>query len=71
MTARQDSDNLAWDQSDELWEGAMNQVRLSSTCRKIESFAKRMFEKPVTLVTPIVIGGFNVLYPIRVEDLLF
>ncbi|TVY15460.1 hypothetical protein LARI1_G008751 [Lachnellula arida] len=67
MTARQDSDNLAWDRSDELWEEAMKQVRLSSTCRKIESFAERMFGKPVSLVTPLIIGGFNVLYPIRIE----
>ncbi|KAF7543545.1 hypothetical protein G7Z17_g10646 [Cylindrodendrum hubeiense] len=69
MEARQDSDNLAWDRSDERWEEAMKQVRLSSTCRKIESFAKRMFGNPVTLVTPLIIGGFNVLYPIRVEGL--
>ncbi len=45
----------------------MKQVRLSSTCRKIESFAERMLGKPVTLVTPLIIGGFNVLYPIRIE----
>ncbi|KAI5861660.1 phosphotransferase [Durotheca rogersii] len=68
MTARQDSDNLAWDRSDELWEEAMKQIRLSSTCRRIESFAQRMLGKPVKLVTPLIIGGFNVLYPIRIED---
>jgi hypothetical protein len=67
MTARQDSDNLAWDRSDELWEEAMNQVRLSSTCRKIESPAERIFGKRATLVTPLIIGGFNVLYPIRIK----
>ncbi|TVY39704.1 hypothetical protein LSUB1_G006866 [Lachnellula subtilissima] len=67
MTARQDSDNLAWDRSDELWEEAIKQVRLSSTCRKIEAFAERIFEKPATLVIPIIIGGFNVLYRIRIE----
>lgn len=69
MTARQDSDNLAWDRSDELWEVALKQVRLSTTCRKIESFAERIFGKPATLVTPLIIGGFNVLYPIRVEGI--
>lgn len=69
MAARQDSDNLAWDRSDELWEKAMKQVRLSSTCRKIESFAERMFGKRASLVTTLIIGGFNVLYPIRIEGL--
>lgn len=68
MTARQESDNLAWDRSDELWEQAVKQVRLSSTCRKIEAFAKRKLGESATLVTPIIIGGFNVLYPIQNES---
>lgn len=67
MAARQDSDNLAWDRSDELWEEALRQVRLSSQCRKVESFAGRISGKPATLVPPLIIGGFNVLYPIRLE----
>lgn len=68
MAAREDSDNLAWDRSDELWEEALRQVRLSSQCRKIESFAERICGESTTLVTPLIIGGFNVLYPIRLED---
>ncbi|PVH76479.1 phosphotransferase [Cadophora sp. DSE1049] len=67
MAARQDSDNLAWDQSDERWEKARKQVRLSSTCRNVESFARSIMEESATLVTPLMIGGFNVLYPIRIE----
>lgn len=69
MTARQDSDNLAWDRSDELWEEAMKQVRLKTTCRKVEAFAERILGEPASLVTPLIIGGFNVLYPIRAEGL--
>ncbi|KAH9214503.1 hypothetical protein DL95DRAFT_503460 [Leptodontidium sp. 2 PMI_412] len=69
MAARQDSDNLAWDRSDELWEAAMKAARLPSTCRKIEAFAEKMFGKKVTLIPPLIIGGFNVLYPIQVEGL--
>ncbi|KAG5664368.1 hypothetical protein KAF25_008102 [Fusarium avenaceum] len=68
MRARQESDNLAWDRSDELWEQAVKQVRLSSTCRKIEAFAKRKLGESATLVTPIIIGGFNVLYTIQSES---
>ncbi|KAL2067835.1 hypothetical protein VTL71DRAFT_15933 [Oculimacula yallundae] len=67
MSARQDSDNLAWDRSDELWEEAMKKVRLSCTCRNIELFAKKMLGQSATLVTPLIIGGFNVLYPFRIE----
>ncbi|TVY81057.1 hypothetical protein LSUE1_G005268 [Lachnellula suecica] len=68
MSARQDSDNLAWDRSDELWDAAMKHVRLSSTCQKIELFAAKTLGKPVSLVPPLMIGGFNVLYPIRIES---
>src|SRR5689334_5785956 len=67
MSARQDSDNLAWDRSDELWEKAMKQVRLSSVCLKIEAFAEKMLANPGPMITPLIIGGFNVLYPFRVE----
>jgi len=69
MEARQDSDNLAWDRSDELWEEAIKQVRSSTVCRKIESFVDAMFAKPATLLTPLIIGGFNVLYPMRIDGL--
>ncbi|QPC70372.1 hypothetical protein HYE68_001124 [Fusarium pseudograminearum] len=67
MEARQDSDNLAWDRSDALWEEAVKHVQLPSICRKIESFAERTFGQTATLIPPIIVGGFNALYPIRVE----
>ncbi|KAF9772833.1 hypothetical protein IL306_009432 [Fusarium sp. DS 682] len=47
----------------------MKAVRSSLACRKIESFAEKTFAKRATLVPPLIIGGFNVLYPIRVEGL--
>ncbi|KAJ6442404.1 hypothetical protein O9K51_05963 [Purpureocillium lavendulum] len=67
--ARQDSDNLAWDRSDALWEEAVKYARSSAVCRKVECLAEKLFGKPATLVTPLVIGGFNVLYPMRIEGL--
>lgn len=68
MSARQDSDNLAWDRSDELWEEAKKLVRLSSQCRKVESLAQGLLGKSATFVAPVIIGGFNVLYSIQIED---
>lgn len=47
----------------------MKQVRSSSACGKVVSFAEKTFAKSATLVTPIIIGGFNVLYPICIEGL--
>lgn len=68
MGARQDSDNLAWDRSDELFEKAREYVRLKSQCQKAESVARRIMGPSTKLVFPLVMGGFNVLYPMRVED---
>lgn len=68
MSARQQSDDLAWDRSDDLWDEALKQVRLSSQCRKVEAFAATMFgSSSAKFITPLVAGGFNVLYPIRLE----
>ncbi len=66
MTARQDSDNLAWDRSDQLWEEKRNHIRLKSSTRKIVALAERTLGEPVMFVPPLLVGGFNVLYPIRV-----
>ncbi|KAH8668690.1 hypothetical protein BX600DRAFT_487265 [Xylariales sp. PMI_506] len=67
MTARQDSDNLAWDNHDILREEVTKEVRLSTNCSKITSFAGSILGEPATLVTPLIIGGFNVLYPVRIQ----
>ncbi|KAF4481591.1 phosphotransferase [Fusarium agapanthi] len=69
MDARQDADNLAWDQSHERWEKALKHVRASATCRKVEAFASRTFGKPSTVVTPLIIGGFNVVYPFKIQGM--
>ena len=67
-SARQDSDNLAWDLCDDRQAAALRQVRLSSRCRKIEGLAAKVFKKSATFVSPLVVGGFNVLYPMRIDD---
>lgn len=43
MAARQDSDNLAWDRSDELWAEKRKEIRLKSTVAKIVALAERLF----------------------------
>ncbi|KAK1975018.1 LOW QUALITY PROTEIN: hypothetical protein LZ30DRAFT_754395 [Colletotrichum cereale] len=66
MVARQDSDNLAWDRSDELWDEAIRQVRLSS---QFESFAESILGEPAKLVTPLIIGGTSVSVLVRLPFL--
>ncbi|UZP40467.1 hypothetical protein NXS19_008283 [Fusarium pseudograminearum] len=68
MKARQDFDDLAWDKNDESWEKSQKQLRLKSTCRKVEALAETALgKKSASLVSPISFGGFNVLYRISFE----
>jgi hypothetical protein len=67
MKNYQDADDLAWDRSDDLWEAAVKQVRMTASCLKASSIAGRKFGKPATFVSPLIIGGYNVLYPVQIE----
>ncbi|KAL2066298.1 hypothetical protein VTL71DRAFT_2369 [Oculimacula yallundae] len=66
--ARQDFDELAWDKNDEEWEEAKKALSKKSLCRRLEVLVAEHFGKPATWITPMIIGGFNNLYRIRVED---
>lgn len=65
--ARQDFDELVWDKNDEEWEEAQKALSKKSLCRRLESLVAENFGKPATWITPMIIGGFNNLYRIRVE----
>ncbi|KAK2018413.1 phosphotransferase [Colletotrichum eremochloae] len=64
---QEELDNLVWDKNDEDSDEAQNRMRLKSTCRKVEDLAKEKFGKPATLISPLISGGFNVHYRIRLE----
>ncbi|TVY13475.1 hypothetical protein LARI1_G008207 [Lachnellula arida] len=66
--ARQDFDELAWDKNDSEWEEAQTALSKKSLCRRLEQLVAEKFGKPATWITPMIIGGFNNLYRIRVED---
>ncbi len=64
---RQDFDNVAWDKNDEAWEESQKQLRLKSTCRLVESLVGQKFGKRATVASPLIIGGYNILYRICLE----
>ncbi|QPC78169.1 hypothetical protein HYE68_008921 [Fusarium pseudograminearum] len=69
MRSRESFDDLAWDENDEAWEKSQKQLRLKSTCRKVEALAETALGKTsASLVSPIFFGGFNVLYRICFEQ---
>ncbi|KAF4420245.1 aromatic-L-amino-acid decarboxylase [Fusarium acutatum] len=55
-------DNLVWDKNDEDFEAAQQQMRLKTFCRKVEGFVQQKFGRSATLISPLIIGGFNILY---------
>ncbi|KAI7766691.1 hypothetical protein LZL87_004991 [Fusarium oxysporum] len=66
---QEEHDNLVWDKNDEDFETAQQQLRLKTFCRKVEGFVQQKFGKPATLISPLIIGGFNILYRVQVEDM--
>ncbi|KAH8656616.1 phosphotransferase [Tricladium varicosporioides] len=64
---REEFDSVAWDRNDEGWEEAQKQLRLPSTCRRVESLIQQKDRKIAILVPPVIFGGYNVLYRIRIE----
>lgn len=66
---QEELDNLAWDKNDEDSEKALKQMRHKSVCRNVEGLSEAKFGKPATLITPLVAGGFNMLYRIRIEEI--
>ncbi|KAJ4013075.1 hypothetical protein NW766_006895 [Fusarium irregulare] len=67
---QEELDNLVWDKNDEDTEAAQKQLRLTTFCQKVESFVQEKFAKQAKHITPIIVGGFNVIYRIRVEGMM-
>ncbi|KAF5532623.1 aromatic-amino-acid decarboxylase [Fusarium mexicanum] len=66
---QEEHDNLVWDKNDETVEVAQQQMRLKTFCRKVEGFVQQKFGRPATLISPLMMGGLNVLCRVRVEDM--
>ncbi|KAK0113348.1 hypothetical protein ONS95_013602 [Cadophora gregata] len=64
----EDFDNLIWDQNDEEWERVQPELRQRSTIHLVEALASEKFGCPSTWVSPMNIGGFNIVYRLQVES---
>ncbi|KAF4781255.1 phosphotransferase [Colletotrichum scovillei] len=67
MAARQDSDNLKWDQTDKLWDEDVEQISLRSHSRKVEALAETVMGSPGKVIEPVILGGYHVLYTFRLD----
>ncbi|PVH84081.1 phosphotransferase [Cadophora sp. DSE1049] len=64
---REDFDNLIWDQNDGEWEKVQPKMRQRSVIQLVEALATEKFGCPSTWVTPMNIGGYNIVYRLRVK----
>ncbi|RDL41670.1 uncharacterized protein BP5553_01649 [Venustampulla echinocandica] len=64
---RQNFDDVAWDKNDDAEEESQMRLWRKDTCRQVEALVTRKCGKPATLVSPLVIGGFNIHYRIHLE----
>lgn len=64
---QEELDNLVWDKNDEDWDESLKQMRLKTTVRQVEHLAELKYGKTATLISPLIIGGFNILYRIHLE----
>ncbi|GAB0138157.1 hypothetical protein EsDP_00006401 [Epichloe bromicola] len=65
---KEELNNLVWDKNDEDAEEGQNLLRLKDTCRRVERLAEQRFEEKATLIPPLISGGFNILYRLRLPD---
>ncbi|KAI1172339.1 phosphotransferase [Nemania sp. FL0916] len=64
----EEMDNLVWDKNDEDAEKSQDTMRLKTKCRLVEGLVFQKLGKPGILVPPLIMGGFHVLYRIRLEQ---
>lgn len=65
--SQEELDNLVWDKNDEDFDAAQKRMRLKTICRQVEELVEEKLGSPATLITPLIMGGFNILYRVRVE----
>jgi hypothetical protein len=68
---REDFDNLVWDKNDEEWEKVQPELRQRSAIRLVEALATEKFDCPSIWITPMNIGGYNIVYRLRVKCFSF
>jgi hypothetical protein len=62
---QEELDNFVWDKTDEDAHKSLMRMRRTKTCREVERLAGALFGTQATLVSPLIVGGFNVLYRLR------
>ncbi|TVY81301.1 hypothetical protein LSUE1_G005200 [Lachnellula suecica] len=67
--ARAQLDILAWDKNDEASEVSQKRLRRRDTCELAASLAAQKFGRNATFEPPLIIGGYNILYKIRIDGM--
>ncbi|KAL2061976.1 hypothetical protein VTL71DRAFT_7354 [Oculimacula yallundae] len=67
-STRENLDNLIWDKNDEEWEILQPVLRRRGTIDLVEALASNKLGRRATWVTPMNIGGYNIVYRLRMEE---
>ncbi|KUJ14897.1 uncharacterized protein LY89DRAFT_708507 [Mollisia scopiformis] len=62
-----DFDYLVWDKNDEEWEIVQPKLRQRSTLHAVEDLGTAKFGSTAKWVSPMSIGGYNIIYRLKVE----
>ncbi|KAK4034488.1 phosphotransferase [Parachaetomium inaequale] len=65
---QEELDNLVWDKNDEDADKSLKKMRLKTTCREVERLAAQRFRTRATLVSLLIVGGFNILYRVHLAE---
>lgn len=60
-------DYLVWDKNDEEWEIVQPKLRQRSTLHAVEDLGTAKFGSTAKWVSPMSIGGYNIIYRLKVE----
>ncbi|KAI6360611.1 hypothetical protein MCOR25_006697 [Pyricularia grisea] len=60
-------DKVAWDKNDEDSEQSQRKLRHKLICRQVKDLVERTFQERAKLVSPLIIGGFRILYRFEFE----
>lgn len=66
---QEEFDDLAWEKYEDSLDELQENLQLKTTSRLVESIVAKSLEKSAELVPPLILGGFHVIWRVKVDGL--